>query len=308
MLSTLARFLIAPMKTHLDGPAAELVSVVDSLVLELRSRFPRSVIVTFMQMVGPALSSLDTAALVFYSHLCGVLEQHDIAGFLPIIPLGIVTRIRSESPLLIAENGKEILKIVVQSANVDRSIFPVNVDIRQNVKFPEPRDYSSLVRPQLLADIGIVVQVVTNASFLVQQFLDISPQVISPFMSSEHRLDIVSAMLLVCKQMISICPSASLPLDLIVHEVVFDPSNTVFNPGSNWDEINTLRSLALELILESGLNTVQAMLFRSMDCPLLFAEMVHRFLNAQSSKPITLSDVPIICQIFCFLFCLLSTD
>jgi hypothetical protein len=270
------------------------------LVLELGSRFPRSVIVPLMQIVGPALSSLDSAALVFYSHLCGVLERKDIAGFLPIIHLGIVTRIRSESPFLVAENERGVLRIVVRSANCDqsRSILPGSVDISQYVRFPELRDYSSLVRPRFLSDIGIVVRFVKNTAFMVQQFLDVSPQVVSPFMSSEHRLDIAAAMLLVCQQIISICPSASLPLELLLHEVVFDPSNTVFDPGSHFDEINTLRSLALELILESGFSSFQALLFRSMDCPLLFAEMVHRFLNAQNSKPIAISDVPVICQTF----------
>jgi hypothetical protein len=296
MLSLLSKFVVKPNVSLLDEPSCQLLSCIDGLILQLGTRFPKQVLLTFMQLIGGAICALDTAALTFYSHMASVVDDPGVVAFVPMVPYGLISHIQSDPPFLKRIHSQKVVRLTPVNDGQLTSAFTKEIDWTNKIAFPQTRSYISLLREKFWARVQIVICVVTTTESLSQNFVEIMPTFIASVAESQHIIDILAVLHFIFRDIISCFPDLSLPLEAVVHPAIFDPAVTIFGENENWEEICTLRSQAMELVLHGRMIGIQLVLDQTMDHPLLFAEVVHRLLNRRQQSQLGLSDIPMLSQ------------
>jgi hypothetical protein len=95
-----------------------------------------------------------------------------------------------------------------------------------------------------------------------------------------HGHDLIAVMLIYFLQ-ITATHRCDFPFDVLAIPWLLDPGITRFSPVGDWAVINTLRSLAMELLLHPVISQVSALLHRVMHCPLLFAKVLFWLSDCQ---------------------------
>ncbi|OHS96917.1 Beige/BEACH domain containing protein [Tritrichomonas foetus] len=336
MLSETIRRVVNPNEKSLIPIAAQLLSFIDSLVIQLGSKFPQDDIKSILQMCCGAISGLDSAALLFLSHLSKVIDIESITAFLPLLPLSIMSLVNSCSTQVFSLNHFEKIgnleifhpfqclnKAVLfqPESNFIESNMGQSIDLINTTSFPESLPISQILPKECLCKVNLIEKVVSSDRDLVTTFVQMIPKIFQSCANSEYALDAYSVFLFIMKGIAQKYSDRNiLPIELLAHRVCFDPALTIFSMNDfisnyrcnqsnfeiqseeaekfiqNWEKINTLRSIAVELILQQGILSVQTILYGTMIYPQLFAELIHRFLNLQNLFLIDKKDVVILTQ------------
>jgi hypothetical protein len=224
MLSALSSFVVKPNVRLLDEPSCQLLSCVDGLVLQWGTRFPRQVLLTFMQLIGGAMCAFDAAALTFYSHVAYVVNETGVAAFAPIVAYGLIARIESEPPFLKKVHGQNGVRVSPVNDGQLTSVFTEEIDWTEKIALPEARSYISPLREELWATVQIVAGVLTAAGSVSQHFIEIIPTFSASIAESKHVIGILAVLHFILRDIVLCFPDLSLPLEVVVHPAIFDPS------------------------------------------------------------------------------------
>ena len=299
MLVILARRTVNTNNQEFLSLAAELLSFVDSLVLQIGDKFPKEYLQSILQLSCGALSGLDTTALIMFAHMAKYIDVSTMTAFVPIIPLALIAHVERNQDVAVITPGKSAVcltdtaKLAGSDMFVANSTFDGPIDLTNPVTLPESHAYEKLLPEDLYKKVLMASRAITSSDELIKFFLQMCPRFFSSLEGSKHSFGIMAVALLLFKK-VSQVGEYYLPLGLLSHRVVFDPSVTIFEPNEHWEMIDTLRSLAMELILHEGVNAVQTVLYSNMVYPLLFAELMHRFMNQQMA--IEKEDITLLSQ------------
>lgn len=301
MLALLARKVVTIGAKEFTPLAAELISFVDSLVAQIGDQFPTEHLQNILQLSCGALSGLDTTALFLFSHVTCFFDSQILTAFLSIVISAFITAVEdlsdnesheytSSSPISLTDTAQYVGSDVF----ITHRTFDGLVDLTNTITFSDGNNCEKLVPEHIHQKLIVVSKGITSNEDLVQNFIQMCPRIFQSLETSKHKLAIASIGMLLLRE-ISQAGKYFLPLGVLSHKAIFDPSVTVFDPNDNWEMIDTLRSLAIQLILKEGMNAVQTVLYSNMSFPLLFAELVHRFMNSQD-KSIDADDVTVLAQ------------
>lgn len=329
MLSETIKQLIKPNERSLNPLAAQMVTFVDSLVLQIGKSFPAQELKSIIQTCCGGISGLDTSVLTLLSHLSGIIDIQTIQSFLPVLPFSILSYTNCYAKPNSKDEDNEITPLInmhfpqeppVQCLNDTAYFYPENscirsnfddsIDLSNSIKFPEILPLEQFLPSDLLMKINLIMKVVTSHSLLTTNFLQLCPKVFQTCSQSSRSLDAYAIFLILLKQIAENAKfEIHLPIELISHQTCFTPSITIFSLKKEelddklqksyedtWKKINTLRTIAINLIAKQGIYHMQTLLYSTMIYPELFAEIVHRFLNIQDLIKIDQKSIVVLSQ------------
>ena len=299
MLVALARKVIHVNDHELTAVGAELVSFIDSFVIQSGDKIPTEHLQSILQTLCGVLAGLDMTALVFFSHVASVVDSQIMTAFLSIVVTSFVEQVGADDGAKREEKSVICLRDTTQYVGsqvfITHRTFDGPIDLTNTVTFGEKCTWEQLLPTETYRKLMLISKAITSSDDIIQNFIQMCPRFFHSLEdASKSGLSVVSVALILLYN-ISLVGGYFLPLSLLSHRVVFDPSVTVFEPIDEWTRIDTLRSLAVHMIWKEGMNAVQTVLYSNMGYPLLFAELVHRFMNLQQ-KIVDSDDVAILSQ------------
>ena len=300
MLVSLARRIVNLNYHSFANLGSELMGFIDGLVLQIGDKFPKEHLQSILQLSCSSLSGLDTTSLIMFAHMTQYIDLPTITAFVPIIPLALIAHVERATDIPDVPQGGSVIcltdtaQFIEPQVFITDSIFGGPIDLTNPIKLTEHHKYDTLLPDELYKKTMMAAKVITSNEELIKFFLQMCPRFFTCLDTSKHAFGVMSVALIMFKQ-IAQTGRHYLPLGLLSHRVVFDPAVTIFDPPEQWEIVDTLRSLAIELIVHEGMNAVQTVLYGNMVYPLLFAELMHRFMNCQQIS-VEAADVTILSQ------------
>lgn len=319
MLSETIKVIVKPNERLFNPLTAQFVSLIDSLVLQIGKNFPIQYLKSILQMSSGAISGLDSTALVFLSHISNIIDSDSISSYLTLLPFSILSYIENYN-----NDNKPIIEIKyprntpVQCMNKTSYFYPENsfiksvfvdsIDLSNYIAFPDLIPIDNILPKEILIKISLIGKVAVSNINLTNSFIQNIPKVFQAFNHSTHALDAYASLLVLIKEIEeNVKFQISIPIDLILNQVCFNPLITVFSfiknsktdnleYQSSWKIINTLRSITVDLIVKQGVNQMQTVLYNTMLYPEMFAEIIHRFLNVQGLLKVEKKDISLLSQ------------
>lgn len=318
ILTETLKVIITPNERSFNPLAAQFISLIDSLVLQIGKNFPIQYLKSILQMCSGAISGLDSTALVFLSHLSNIIDNDSISSYLSLLPFSILSYIdhnnkNDDKPIIEIKNlRKAPIQCMNKTAyfypenNFINSIFVDSLDLSNCITFPDLISFEEMLPKDILIKVSLVGKVAISNQKLITPFMQSIPKVFQAFINSIHALDAYAALLFLMKEIEENASfPVSLPIELISNHICFNPLITVFSFNKqnqkdefheSWKIINSLRAVTIDLIAKQGINQMQTLLYNTMLYPEMFAEIVHRFLNVQGLLKIEKADISILSQ------------
>jgi hypothetical protein len=154
----------------------------------------------------------------------------------------------------------------------------------QVVEFPKPVLLSVMLPERIVARLTVLAQTSGTSNVLARAVLLSMLDTLKMQRDRSHYFDFVASFFYV----FSLFPNSSigdLPLDRLFNTVLFDPQVTVFDPCDGFDRLSALRDRALHVFSSTNANLCEEVLEWSRCYPLLFTEILHRFVHHTEILP-----------------------
>jgi hypothetical protein len=280
MIVALIRRLVHLNSKVLSPLATEVVACLDKLVAKKRRRVPTKALISIVELLCGPMSGFDMTVLRFYSNLAAVVPVGELLPFLPLIELTLFSLVESEDAFI----PKPIVADAICLAECHPDDLPLLIinpgpfDLTNDLKLPQLLPANELVPDSLYPYIVMVANVVCANLAFAEALVGVCMK-FSASMPPDHVYDIIAVSLILNRQ-IAAYFDCLIPFELLSNYRVFDPSITMFHPCQHWREINTLRSFAMEMLLQEGSSQLPRMLQSVIQYPLMFAEILFRFENS----------------------------
>lgn len=302
-----ANRIIDQKENNLNKESVEFITFLDGLVLKNPDAFPSEVAKAIIQMLCSSLSGLDISALGFLSHVTKILDEKFLLSIISIFPAAIISNISKNEPInKFIENEDEYIELpesasFISSLSIIRyRTFDGEIDLTNKIIFPERLPLTDFISENITTKINMIACSIKGNKQLCSKIMYLCPKIIENMENSPYLYDTLTAFFYLFGQILletNLIP----PLDILCNNYIFNPSITVFNQHEqNWEQINTLRATAIDLMLCEGIPALQSALYSKMTYPYLFAEMMQRFLLVQPCIQITRNEIVVLSQ--CFMY------
>lgn len=304
VLISIGKKVINPDSRTLTKMAIDVVGYFDSIITEAGSDFPVHVAKSLLQMLTGPISSLEMSSLMLFSHASAIVDTEFLLSFVPLLPLAIVSEIESLPPITPHESGNSPYLVLPESTHFSVVLEPLThktfdgeIDLTCDVQFPERISLEELVRSDIIVKLQLILKVIDGNATLLENMICI----FSKFLESEdhqtHIYDLFAAFFFIFDQLMQQLSDITPPLEVLCNKTLFNPSVTVFHFNvDNWRQINSLRAMAIDFLLCEGIRGFQYACQQTARTPLIFAEIIHRFLLVQPCLSIDKLEIPILSQ------------
>lgn len=281
-----------------DTPAklkSDAIACFDLIIAQSKSAFPRTVAEQIIVLISDFISTLEIGTLMLFSHLSFIVEVEFLLSYVPVLSKAIVKDIES-SPPITPNIQPKTEHFVIQSqgtfsielTNVNATSLDSEIDLTSHIEFPGKISLTELMRNDIQMKLQFIVNTLNHSELLCEEFAKSYPRFWED-MNSDHLYDQFAAYFYVFEKSKF---SVRLPMAFLCNNAIFSPKITIFEPNiPNWQQINTLRATAIEYLLKHGSLCFSFACSRTVTTPLLFAEIVHRFIGSPLYSSVTALDI-----------------
>jgi len=284
------------------------VSMVNDIIETLKST-PEIFIDRMIPIISPLYYCLNPQALVFFSNVFAFLSDDLLKSIVRLIIAGIfnesqhcesvydleANNMKKESSFSI--NGEHYFDIAMRfkvfapmEPHEDNEQFPV---------FPPRLPYTDLLNNELLHKLGMIIGGTIQSKKFNTLFVEILHE---EFMKCEFSLtyDVMASFLYLIAEILK-SQNIHVPEVIVGNKIIFDPSITIYScEGQAFSKINTLRQIALDIMLNQSFQTIKNLLSQMINHPLLFSETIHRLGSNPFSSYLKFNEIPVFSQSILF--------
>lgn len=284
LLSKASMFLIDSTAKSYSALGERFIKLVIKQLRSLGNSFPVDVINTVVQVSCSELSSWDYTAITLFSRVAAIIGFDTIKPYIALLPMGLI-KIIEESDVFLNRGSftDENLTSLNDDGQVQysfkimkQSIFDQGIPELEEVVFPEILELTKLIPLPLLEKLRTFVDAFSNNTEFIQDLYEVINQLIEAN-PGERSYDKVAALLYifdVFHKRTNLLPKYA----FFGTKLLFDPHVTVYTQSENWEQVSSLRSMAVDLSIQIGLEQFLILLQEMKSFPLVFAECIYRFL------------------------------
>lgn len=276
--------------TNISDEAVELYTLLSSIVEQNKNSIPQSAAIKIMDSIKFLVINMDFNALDLAAHISPVLGGDYVSELCKIVVPNFVDQITIENPSLIIEfpetpavklnKPEQIMEPIFAFQEVET--FPNGFNVVSLERLPERDDISSLCKPEKVTDqIQLFLKIVYHHEKSAQTFLETFQDSIAISVKNRHFFDLMANFL---NAALTLSEKVSIPhmVRFLFSDILFDPRLICTIEDTKSYKLNTLRSVAFELILNEGPTALESVMTESMPYPQLYSEIIYRCLIYRS--------------------------
>ena len=248
------------------------------------------------------ISEIDYSALFFIKKALRVLSDECIKLIIPMLPNSIFNFLKKYDPIKVGHSQKEpdvitLTKIIKNELDFsDMETLPDGFDPSFTVTFPAIIELNQFFDKNTCKSLSSIATILSNTiiqkddeyspttntsiNFFVECYFDF----INKNMQDDHIYNFFCALLFICSKISRLFLTTTLAQSFF-HPLIFNKKDTIFecNDVSNFNTLNTLRSISLDFVLSDYGNAIDEIIQTDiMKIPLFVAELFARLSNVST--------------------------
>ena len=273
----------------------EYVALVQIVAMEME--IPRNYAQKMMERVLPFVEHLNISALSMASQLMKFISRSDAITVLETMPAFVISSLLRISPafeLPSLEESKAVVELPVYNhpeVNINLRFtdsMPCTLNLNPDIKFPERASYDSLISLEWKSIIGLLILPARRdheyASVLLHSLSVIKIQDIPQQFQAVFSVTLIYICYLLHS---AVTPEV---LSNLLAPPIFDPRVTVYDNCDHFEVFDILRNAVVNVVLLSQGRCFPVIVMNCVRYPVLFAEILSRFLNKDLKSVNFMSD------------------
>ena len=290
-----------------------------SKVLDIKRKktsFPDAIIGDIFNIMEEKIRNLDEETMHLLDIAVNEVDADSLISVVPMIMSSIITAIsKSNDFLVIKAPNCELIRLPddhkyeIIPDIVDHKTFPDDFEVQKGVVFPKIKSFKEIIPLTTTNLISPLISIGKKSEKARKIIMKETSEVFQSVNGKEHIWMQCCALLMYIYSEISEEFEMSLPVDVITNDYLFNPLITAFREDDDFAEINTMRAVAVRMIVMCGAEAIQTLLDKLMVFPHIEAETIYRISAVCDTLPMDQNSLPLLARlIICLMFYYQSYD
>lgn len=264
-----------------------MLQLIDQVVQKQGEKFPKESAEELMIAFSPLFAKLDVSAITIFGNVYYLLSHTTVTKILEILNAVIMDLPMNSSNFIpIPPKKGECLTLPKPDKQMNVitnfpkfNTFPDGLDLTTKISYPEPARITDICDPYFTGSVSFIIFTLKNRPEAYSLIVENFSTSIKLNLSNERILSQYSLFIWTCLNVMKKVDKMPSLLFLLYNPILFDPALTFDGTTEDNDPINIMRSAAIELIMNEGVESILHVLKLSLSTPDLFAEVLRRMIT-----------------------------